>query len=59
MGFLSSIKNSAVKGLTSVGDATKELYVKGKEKISKKDGKEKEGAPNTDYPEEEQPPVGV
>ena len=59
MGFFDKIKNSTVKGLKTVGGATKDLYEKGKEKISKKDPKEKDTGINTDYPKEEQPNVGV
>lgn len=46
-GFFNKLK----KGMKTVGDKSKELYEKGKDKVSKK----KEQKLNTDYPEEEQP----
>ena len=59
MGFFDTIKKSTVKGLQTVGGATKDLYEKGKDKLSKKDTKTNEPAGNTDYPAEEQPKVGA
>jgi hypothetical protein len=49
-GFFKAIKKGTLDGMKVVGDKSKELYSKGKEKMSKKDKNE----PNTDYPEYEQ-----